>query len=156
MNLQTASREPIEEGRIDRTLHHIGSAQPAPGLEDRILTRLTVAEARGRARRANRGFLNMSRLAFTTAAVFVACSVIVAGTVNHSRNIQPIAPGMRVPLGGAGVGPAAAARIADQPIAPPLASHPRSVRRSVEGSGSKSAAQRPSGIAVPKTPPSER
>jgi len=140
--------------QIDSTLRLLGSATPAPGMEDRIAARLARANATNKAPR----FFSLQQFAFGMAAAAMACVVIVAGSVSHSRHILPIAPGLHLP-GAAqpGVGAASAAHVAPQPVTSLPQDRPRSVRQSGTGRAEISPhAKKPTGIAVPKTLPSQQ
>jgi hypothetical protein len=147
--------------QIDRTLHALGSATPREGMEERILARLSRAKAVAPAPR----FFSLPQFAFGLAAAVLACVVIVAGSVTHSRRILP-APGLsglHLPAGSEqGVGAASGARVAPQPVQSLPQDRPRSVRKTVNGTVSgtvngraviATGAKKPSGVAVPKTLP---
>ncbi len=138
---------------IDQTLRRLGSATPRPGIEDRISTRLAHEQSRLQAATIHRArFFGIPRLAIGAAAGALACAAIVAGSVNHSRRIQPVLPGI-VAQPSSGVGAAAGERPANRPIEPPPTGRARSVRRLPEGRAVISPqSQRPAGVAVPKTP----
>jgi hypothetical protein len=136
--------------RIDLVLQRLGSADPIPGMEDRIHTRLTRQEATSfRSPR-----FSLPRLAFATMAGAVACVAIIAGSVSHSRRILPTSPGIQLPAGSSsGLGAASAAHVATRPVAPAPSERPRSMRKTVNGRAVISPeAQRPTGVAVPKNP----
>ena len=137
--------------RIDLALHRLGSANPVPGLEDRVSARLTRKEAASF--RAPRSF-SLPRFAFATMAGAVACVAIVAGSINHSHRILPTAPGIQLPAGSSsGLGAASAAHVATRPVAPSPNERPRSMRKTVNGRAVISPeAQKPAGVAVPKNP----
>lgn len=147
-----ASHMPAEH-MIDQTLRHLGSATPRPGIEDRISTRLAHEQSRLHAARASHArFLGIPRFAIGAAAGALACAAIVAGSVNHSRRIQPVLPGIGAPPA-SGVGAAAGERPAIRPIEPSPTGRARSVRRLPEGRAVISPqSQKPAGVAVPKTP----
>jgi hypothetical protein len=137
------------EDQIDRTLRLIGSAEPRPGIEKRIAARLAHEPKTVR-------FLRLPRLAVASAAGLVASVAIIAGSVNHSRHMLPIAPGL--PVSGAassGIGAASTAKVAPKPIEPPAGGHARSMRGAAHKAGRATIspdAQRPEGVAVPKSP----
>jgi hypothetical protein len=120
--------------KINRTLRAVGSATPVAGMEDRIQRRLASANARQRASRAASGFFRLSQIAFGMAAAVIACAVIIAGSVSHSRHMQPVAPGLHLPtVSEPGLGAASAAHIASQPVTSLPQDRPRSVRKTTNG-----------------------
>jgi hypothetical protein len=137
--------------RIDLALQRLGSADPPPGMEDRIHARLARHEAVSF--RSPRTF-SLPRFAFATMAGVVACAAIIAGSINHSHRILPTAPGIQLPAGSSsGLGAASAAHVATKPVAPSPNERPRSMRKTVNGRAVISPeAQRPTGVAVPKNP----
>ena len=139
--------------QIDRTLRVLGSATPDPGMEDRIAVRIARESASAAAPR----FFRLPRLAFGLAAAAMACAVIIAGSVSHSRHILPVAPGLHLPIASQpGVGAASAAHVAQQPVTSLPQDRPRSVRQTVNGRAVISShAKKPAGVAVPKTLPSQ-
>jgi hypothetical protein len=139
--------------KIDRTLRLVGSATPAPGMEDRIVARLDRALSVTEPRR----FFSLPQLALGMAGAVMASALIVVGSVSHSRHILPIAPGLHLP-GEAqpGVGAASAAHVAPQPVTALPQDRPRSVRETTNGRAVISPhAKKPAGIAVPNTLPSQ-
>lgn len=140
--------------QIDQTLRLLGSATPAPGMEERIARRVAQASARKTAPR----FFSLPQLAFGMAAAVMACAVIIAGSVSHSRHILPVAPGLHLPgVSQPGVGAASAAHVTTQPVSSLPQGRPRSVRQTVNGRAVIfSHAKKPTGIAVPKTLPAQR
>ena len=149
MNTGHDTRYPHFEDEIDRTLRLIGSADPRPGIEKRIAARLADAPARKTVR-----LLGLPRLAVASAAGLVASVAIIAGSVNHSRHLLPIAPGIPVPAdASSGLGAAAAAKVAPKPVTPPPTGHARSMRKAGAGRATVSPdAPKPDGVAVPKHP----
>jgi hypothetical protein len=139
--------------QIDRTLRVLGSAAPTPGMEDRIVARIVREGTSVNKPR----FFRLPQLAFGLAAAMIACAVIVAGSVRHSRHILPIAPGLHLPgASQPGVGAASAAHVAPQPVTTLPQDRPRSVRQTVNGRAVISShAKKPMGVAVPKTLPSQ-
>jgi hypothetical protein len=137
--------------RIDLALQRLGSADPVPGMEERIHTRLARQETTSF--RSPRTF-SLPRFAFATMAGAVACAAIITGSVSHSRRILPTAPGIQLPTGSSsGLGAASAAHVATRPVAPAPNERPRSMRKTVNGRAVISPeAQRPAGVAVPKSP----
>jgi hypothetical protein len=152
MNSHIAHTSQNHDRSINEALRQIGSAVPPLGIEDRIKTRLAYAQKTESAQ-APRRFFAIPRFAFGTAAAALACAAIVVGSVSHSHRIQPVLPGLvGQPLSGA-VGSAGAARPANHPIEPSPAGRPRSVRRLPAGRAVISPqSQKPSGVAVPKSP----
>ena len=138
---------------IDQALHRLGSATPRPGIEDRISTRLAHEQSRLQAAAIHRvRFFGIPRFAIAGAAGALACAAIVVASVNHSRRMQPVLPGI-VAQPSSGVGAAAGERPAIRPIEPSPAGRPRSVRHLPEGRAVISPqSQKPAGVAVPKTP----
>lgn len=139
--------------QIDRTLRVLGSATPDPGMEDRIVARIARESVSAAAPR----FFRLPQLAFGLAAAAMACAVIIAGSVSHSRHILPVAPGLHLPTASQpGVGAASAAHVAPQPVTSLPQDRPRSVRQTVNGRAVISShAKKPAGVAVPKTLPSQ-
>lgn len=140
--------------QIDQTLRLLGAATPAPGMEERIARRIAEADARRTAPR----FFSLPQLAFGMAAAVMACAVIIAGSVSHSRHILPVAPGLHLPgTTQPGVGAASAAHVTTQPVSSLPQDRPRSVRQTVNGRAVISShAKKPTGIAVPKTLPAQQ
>jgi hypothetical protein len=126
--------------RIDSTLRLIGSADPRPGLENRIVARLAQAPAGKSAR-----FFALPGLAFASAALAASVAIVV-GSVNHSQRILPVAPGVQLSGGSLGVGTVSGARVAPKPVAAPSGGRARSMRKpGIEPGPQK-------GVAVPKGP----
>jgi len=154
------------DDQINRTLHLIGSANPRPGLEKRIAARLAHVPVYEISHKSSR-FLGLPRLAVASAAGLLAAIVIIAASVNHSRHLLPIAPGLQVPGDpSSGVGAASAEKVAPRPVVAPANGHARSVRQigretstdtqRKTGTGRATIspdAQKPEGVAVPKNPP---
>jgi hypothetical protein len=140
--------------QIDRTLRLLGSATPVAGIEDRIAARITQAGTSEKMPR----FFSLPQLAFGLAVAAMACAVIVAGSVSHSRHILPVAPGLHLPgVSQPGVGAASAAHVAPQPVTSLPQDRPRSVRQTGNGRAViLPNAKKPAGIVVPKTLPSEQ
>lgn len=143
----------IYDEQIDRTLRVLGSANPAPGMEERIAARI----ARESVSKKRVSFFSLPQLALGLAAAVTACAFIVVGSVSHSRHILPVAPGLHLPgASQPGVGAASAARVAPQPVTSLPQDRPRSVRQTENGRAVISShAKKPTGIAVPKTLPSQ-
>jgi hypothetical protein len=142
----------IHQNQIDRTLRRLGSANPAPGMEDRILAGLARAEA---GNEPTRFFSIIPRFAVAFATAGTVCAFIVAGSVSHSHHNLPVAPGLHFP-GEAqpGVGAASAAHIAAQPVTALPKDRPRSVLKTENGRAVISPdAKKHDGVAVPKAPP---
>lgn len=142
----------IHQNQIDRTLRRLGSANPAPGMEDRILAGLARAEA---GNEPTRFFSIIPRFAVAFATAGTVCAFIVAGSVSHSHHNLPVAPGLHFP-GEAqpGVGAASAAHIAAQPVTALPKDRPRSVLKTENGRAVISpGAKKHDGVAVPKAPP---
>jgi hypothetical protein len=139
--------------QIDCTLRALGSATPAAGMEERIIARLAQTGAKNKAPR----FFSLAQLAFAMAAAAMAGAVIVVGSVNHSRHILPVAPGLHLPNGAQpGVGAASAAHVAPQPVTSLPQDRPRSVRKTVNGRAVISShSKKPAGVAVPKVLPQQ-
>ncbi|MFY9938198.1 MAG: hypothetical protein WAK33_15070 [Silvibacterium sp.] len=144
--------------RIDQALRRLGSVEPAAGIEDRISARLAQEHSKARSGKATgtRFFAvphYPARFALTAIAAGLACFAIVAGSVNHSRRIQPTVPGISLHQTSSGMGTAGAAHPANQPVTPPPSGRPRSVRQLPEGRAVISPeTQKANGVAVPKTP----
>jgi hypothetical protein len=136
---------PVIDDPVDSTLRLIGSVSPRPGLEKRIAARLAHAPVSKSAR-----FFGLPRLAFASTAGLVACAAIIAGSVNHSRRILPVAPGMQLPGSTSGIGTVSGARVAPKPVAAPSTGRARSVRKPGAESGPE--LNPPRGVAVPKRP----
>lgn len=118
------------DDRIDRALRRFGSAEPAAGMESRILAELARAEARKKAPLSFR----MPQVVAMFAAAGTVCAVIVAGSVTHSHSSLPISPGLHLPADGdGGVGAASAVRVAPQPVTASPGDRPRSVRKTSDG-----------------------
>lgn len=134
--------------RIDRALRRLGSAEPAAGMESRILAKLARAEVKRRATR----FFSMPQMVVMFAAAGTVCVVIVAGSVTHSHHLLPMAPGLHLPgESQSGVGAASAARVAPQPVTASPTDRPRSVRKTTNGRAVISPeAKKHAGVPVPK------
>jgi hypothetical protein len=132
---------PAMDERIDTTLRLIGSAEPRPGLEKRIAARLAHAPVSKPVR-----FFGLPRVAFASMAGALASAAIIAGSVNHSHRILPVAPGVQLTGNGSGMGAAAGARVAPRPVAAPANGRARSMRKP----GTE--LNPPNGVAVPKRP----
>jgi hypothetical protein len=139
--------------QIDRTLRLLGSANPSPGMEDRILVSIAQARTSSKPQR----FFSLPQLAFGMSAAVMAGGLIVVGSVSHSRHMLPIAPGLHLPTAAQpGVGAASAAHVATQPVTSLPQDRPRSVRKTVNGRAVISPdAKRQPGVAVPKTLPAQ-
>jgi hypothetical protein len=137
--------------QIDRTLRLLGSANPSPGMEDRILVSIAQARLTTKPQR----FFGLPQLAFGMSAAVIASAIIVVGSVSHSRHMLPVAPGLHLPTAAQpGVGAASAAHVAAQPVTSLPQDRPRSVRKTVNGRAVISPdAKKQSGIAVPKMLP---
>jgi hypothetical protein len=137
------------EDQIDSTLRLIGSVHPRPGIEKRIAARLVHAPRTGSVR-----FLGLPRLVIASAAGLCASVAIVAGSVNHSHRLLPIAPGLQVHSNASsGLSTASATQVAPKPVTPPANGRARSMRKLGGGRAAVAPeAQRPSGVAVPKNP----
>jgi hypothetical protein len=154
------------EDQINRTLHLIGAADPRPGLEKRITARLAHVPVQDPSRKSIR-LMGIPRLAVASAAGLLAAVVIIAASVNHSRHLLPIAPGLQVPGdSSSGVGAASAEKVAPKPVIAPANGHARSVRQMGRETATEAQrktgtgratispdAQKPDGVAVPKGPP---
>ena len=139
------------EDQIDRTLRLIGSASPRPGIEKRIAARLACAPVNSAARKSIR-FLGMPRLAVASAVGLLASIAIIAGSVNHSRHLLPVAPGLQIPGGtSGGVDAASGKAVAPKPVTPPPHGRPRFVRKAGTAKVSPDT-QKPGGVAVPRNP----
>lgn len=136
--------------QIDLTLRLLGTAVPAPGMEGRILVRLENAGTQIRAAR----FFTFPQLAVGVAATVIGGAVIIGGSVIHSRQLLPVAPGIHLPMGAqAGVGAASATHVTTHPVTAVPAGRPRSVRKTVNGRAVIAPdAKKRNGVAVPKTP----
>lgn len=143
--------------RIDAALHSAGSANPAPGLEGRILTRLATERAAMEAHPVRMGlFARMPGYAAPVlgmATASLVCAVIIVGSVDHSRTLHraPVAPVLVLP--GHGLGAASAVHAAG-PATAPVAAGPASRGRSVRHASHPRAriapnAKKANGIAVP-------
>lgn len=135
--------------RIDSALRGLGSAEPAAGMEGRILAELARAEANSRVSR----FFSMPQIVVMFAAAGTVCAVIVAGSVTHSHHILPMAPGLHLPgESQPGLGAASAARVAPQPVTASPKDRPRSVRKTTNGRAVISPEiKKHAGVPVPKT-----
>ncbi len=96
MNPRRTSHHSVEpHSAIDHALRQLGSAQPDPGMNDRLLRRLRqAAPAEPSPRRAPS--LGWPRLAAAGLAGCCLCAAVVVGSVQHSHYIaaqnQPPAP----------------------------------------------------------------
>ena len=129
-----AERESWNE-RIDAALHSAGSANPTPGLEGRVLTRLAAERAAMEAHPARMGFFarvpGYAAPVLGVATASLVCAVIIVGSVDHSRtrHSDPAAPVLMLP--GHGLGAASAVHPAG-PATAPVAAGPGSRGRSVQ------------------------
>lgn len=129
MTLNSSTPEHYNE-QIDSTLRTLGSAVPAPGMEERILVRLADAGVQARPQR----FFRFPQLAVGVMATVLGGAVIIVGSVTHSRHMLPVAPGIHLPAATqAGVGAASAAHVATHPVTALPEARPRSVRKTVNG-----------------------
>jgi len=153
VNSHVAHTSQNHDRQIDEALRRLGSVTLPTGIEDRIKTRVAQAQ-RVESASAPRGrFFVIPRFAFGAAAAALACAAIVVGSVNHSRRIQPVLPGIIASPSSGAVGSAGAARPANHPIEPSPAGRPRSVRRLSTGRAVISPqSQKPAGVAVPRSP----
>ncbi|MBT9330968.1 hypothetical protein [Paracidobacterium acidisoli] len=111
--------------RIDAALRTLDSVTPSPGLEDRILIRLS---ARSASRPARTSFFRIGTPIFAFCGAAFACALIVVGTVSYSHHSHPAMPGA-MQTGTSGIGAASAMhRLAPQPLAPAPEGHGRSHR----------------------------
>ncbi len=141
------------DARIDAALRSVGSADPAAGLEGRILTRLAaerVGIETAPARRLRlRGF---PARALGLAAACLIGFVIVAGSVSHSRSVRlrPGGPPTLV-LPGQGIGAASAVHPGAPASAPiPAGQGGRSDQTSSQGRARIGPhARKAPGVAVP-------
>jgi hypothetical protein len=158
MNAETNSGPRIDAA-IDATLRHIGSATPASGLEGRILNRLAAERVKTDAEPARSPWAarlsRIPRLPIQALGLVTACLlgfVIVAGSVSHSRRINPgqvATPTLVLP--GQGIGAASAVHPAAPASAPVPAGEPgRASRRSEQGRARIAPhARKAPGVAVP-------
>jgi hypothetical protein len=157
MNTGVKQTSQSYDRRIDEALRHLGSVTPAAGIEERISARLAQEHSRVRIGKSGRARFFAPRLAARFAlgavAAALACVAIVAGSVNHSRRIQPTLPGFGSYQNSPGVGAAGAAHPANRPVTPPPSGRPRSVHQLPGGRAViSSQSQKPAGVAVPKNP----
>jgi hypothetical protein len=138
----------IDQQVLD-TLRLIGSVHPRPGIEKRIAARLAHPPVRSSVR-----FFGLPRMALASAAGMLASAAIIAGSVIHSHHLLPVAPGMQtLGVSSAGMGAAAAEKVAPKPVTAPPNGRARSMRRIGAGRATATAdGQRLSGVAVPKNP----
>ncbi len=152
-----AERE-ISKERVDAALHSIGSADPAPGLEGRILMRLAAERADMGAHPVRVGlFARLPSFAapvLGAATASLVCAVIVVGSVDHSRTLHSgrVVPPVLV-LPGHGLGAASAVHPAG-PATAPLAAGPGSRGRFMRHPSHPRAriapnAKKADGVAVP-------
>ncbi len=116
MNTPHAYRNTTDQ-IIDHALQQLAAVEPQPGMNDRILRSLRQAQP------APRAALGWPRLAFAGLAGCCLCSVVVLGSVQHSRNVaaqhRPIIPILQQQ---SGISTASSARIAAQPPVAPTGS----------------------------------
>lgn len=102
---------------IDRALHQLGSVEPRPGMNDRILRSLRQADARPALPLSASGW---PRLAFASLAGGCLCAAIVIGSVQHSHAIaaqhHPILPILQKQ---SGVATASSAHVSAHPAIAP-------------------------------------
>jgi hypothetical protein len=135
---------PTIDHEIDRTLRLIGTVDPRPGLETRIAARLSQAPVEKSVR-----VFGLPRIAFASAAGVIASVAIIAGSVNHSHRILPVAPGVQLPgMTSGGAGAVSGARVTPRPVTAPATGRARSMRKP----GAETNPQKPAGVAVPKGP----
>ena len=147
------------DGRIDAALRALGSAAPAPGLEGRILTRVAAARMQGAsgvaAGYSGSPFVRAVKPLVGFVCAGALCTVIVVGSVSHSRRNQtgtaPAAPALQMP--GTGVGAASAMHPggpASAPVPAGNAGRGRSTHRASQGRARIAPhARKAPGIAVP-------
>ena len=130
------------EKQIDQTLRMIGSASPRTGIEQRIAARLADAAVTKPS-----CLFGLPRFALASVAGVAICTAIVAGSVNHSHRILPVAPAAQLlPGHSSGMSTADAQKLTSKPVTAPAHGRPRSVRKAAPDTPN------PDGMAVPKTP----
>ena len=85
---------------IDRALHQLGSVEPDPGMNDRVLRRIRQAEAEPAPRPNSFGWPRLAlawpRLALAGFAGCCICAAVVIGSVQHSHAVaaqnRPVLP----------------------------------------------------------------
>lgn len=106
---------------LTRTLRALAAVEPDPQMRERLLRQIRISAAEPQPRL----FILSPRLAAATFAGCLACTLMVAGSVEHSRHAATHAPTTTVPViqvypgQGSGVGTAAAAHIAAHPQVAP-------------------------------------
>lgn len=123
MNSRTSSSHSAQaHAVIDRALRQLGSAQPDPGMNDRLRHQIHQVAAAEPASRRIPAF-GWPRLAFATLAGGCLCAAVVIGSVHHSHVVaaqnRPVVPILQRQ---SGVSTASSARIAAHPPAAPKGS----------------------------------
>jgi hypothetical protein len=144
---------PTYDERINSTLRLLGSANPRPGMEQRLAARIANLPLHSPAP-GLRYFFGLHHLAFRSACAILAFVAIVFGTVSHSKHLLPVAPGVRLPGSqNTGMGAVDAKKMTSRPVTPPANGRPRSTRKFSETRSAASPDRRePNGVAVPATP----
>jgi 2-methylaconitate cis-trans-isomerase PrpF len=136
---------------IDGALRAISNATPREGLEGRVAIR--IAHARNEKLQPIHRGVSWARLVVTATSCAVACAIIIAGSVHHSRATLPASPNGDIRLMGpsGGLGAASAAHLATQEVTP--TGRPRAVRKTTDGRATIAPdAQKRAGEAVPQQP----
>lgn len=117
MNHRPENRSADLHSAIDRALHQLGSAQPRPGMTDRILRRLSHANTKPAPRAA---FWGWPRVGFAALAGCCLCAAIVVGSIQHSHAVatqnHPVVPILQQQ---SGVATASSTRISAHPVVAP-------------------------------------
>jgi hypothetical protein len=147
------------EKKLDAALCRVARVQPPPGLEDRVRVRLELESMRikkGPSFRLGQ-FFRVPRPVFAALAAVAGCALIVAGSVQHSRQraLEGAVPpaGIHLAAPDTGMGAASGARISPQSIVAPGNNRARSERK--VGSGRaliRKDAHKPAGVLVPESP----
>lgn len=148
-NFETDS--PIDR-KIDAALGKLGAAIPPLGFEQRVLVRIAEKE-RQPGSAISRWFFTQ-RFTLGAASAVIACAAIVVGSVNHSKQMIAAPPGLQLPAATGGVGAASAVHVAPQPVTPAPNGRARSTHSANGRAHISPDAQKPSGVAVPKSPAS--
>lgn len=144
--------DPVMAARIDAALSRLGSATPRAGLEGRISAHLASADRSSAAARGS--WFSLRRLTVLSGAGALAAVAIVAGSVTHSRQALPVAPGATVasrPAASTGLQTVDKSIEAPKPVAAPAHGRPRATHKSADADTPQGAVAVPHTVAPAKT-----
>lgn len=166
--VQETTQQQVWERDMDAALRLLGSAEPPAELPSRIIATCMEARIATGSVKGHSGwhFFRVPKLAIAGATAVLVGVVIVAGSVEHSRNAAMPTAGMQ--FAGAtssepgttrssGLGTASAAHRAAQPVKAVHHGRARPLRRANHGRASVTRqVRKPAGVAVPDAPGIQR